>query len=271
MNFNIENYLNSLPDNTEIIDVSNKDITYIPDLSRFKNLKTLICSFNLLTSLPALTENLEYLDCSYNQINKLPTLNEYLIYLDCSENHLTHLPILNIYLITLICSSNFLKTISELNEKLELLDCSNNQLFNLYFLNKNLKTLNCSANDLIKLPYLYNNNNLKYLDCSFNKLYSFPFFNENLRAIICYDNPLYEMLDNKNYSKKNLITKTKILKKIKILNNFIFLFYCLKFKKQFRDWLWIKIREPKIKDKYKPSYLNNLDENTNLEEYLNNW
>ena len=58
MNFNIENYLYSLPDNTEIIDVSNNDLTYISDLSRFKNLKTLVCSFNLLTSLPTLTENL---------------------------------------------------------------------------------------------------------------------------------------------------------------------------------------------------------------------
>lgn len=262
MNFNIKKYLNSLPDDTEIIDVANRDITYIPDLSRFKNLKTLICSFNLLTSLPKLTEKLEHLDCSYNQINALPALNKSLKYLDCFENHLTHLPILNKDLITLICSNNFLKTLPELNEKLELLDCSGNQLFNLPFLNKNLEILNCSGNDLIKLPYL--NNNLKNLNCSFNKLYSFPFINKNLTEIIYYDNPLDEILDNRDYN-KNIITE------IKILNNFIFLFYCLKFKKQFRDWLWIKIREPKIKDKYKPDYLNNLDENTNLEDYLNNW
>ncbi len=37
--FNIEEYLNSLPDNIEVIDVSYKGLTYLPDLSRFKQFK----------------------------------------------------------------------------------------------------------------------------------------------------------------------------------------------------------------------------------------
>ena len=60
---NIERYLNSLSDNISIIDVNCKGngIVYLPDLTRFKNLKKLRCSYNQLTSLPALPPNLEEL------------------------------------------------------------------------------------------------------------------------------------------------------------------------------------------------------------------
>ena len=50
-NFDIESYLNLLPDDTVFIDISHKNLNYIPDLSRFKNLKILNCSYNKLTSL----------------------------------------------------------------------------------------------------------------------------------------------------------------------------------------------------------------------------
>jgi hypothetical protein len=43
MEFNIEEYLNSLPEDIEEIDISGKGITYLPDLSRFKKLKILEC------------------------------------------------------------------------------------------------------------------------------------------------------------------------------------------------------------------------------------
>ena len=44
--FNIENYLNSLPEDIETIDVSNKNLTYLPSLKRFYKLKKLNCSNN---------------------------------------------------------------------------------------------------------------------------------------------------------------------------------------------------------------------------------
>ena len=40
--FNIEQYINSLHDNTQIIDISFKQITYLPNLSRFKYLQKLL-------------------------------------------------------------------------------------------------------------------------------------------------------------------------------------------------------------------------------------
>ena len=48
--FNIEIYLNSLPDDITIININNKNITYLPDLTRFKNLIELDCINNKLTS-----------------------------------------------------------------------------------------------------------------------------------------------------------------------------------------------------------------------------
>jgi hypothetical protein len=39
-----------------------------------------------------------------------------------------------------------------------------------------------------------------------------------------------------------------------------------------RDFLWIKIREPKIKAQFNPRYLaENLSEETDLDEFINEW
>ena len=104
--FNIEAYINSLSEDIEIIDVSQKGLTYIPSLKRFHKLKKLDCSNNKLTSLPELNNNLQVLDCSNNKLTSLPELNNELIYLNCSYNQLTNLPELNNKLIYLNCSNN---------------------------------------------------------------------------------------------------------------------------------------------------------------------
>jgi hypothetical protein len=50
------------------------------------------------------------------------------------------------------------------------------------------------------------------------------------------------------------------------------LFYCLKFKKQFREWLWERVRHPKIMLQYHPSRIEALLEQgieiCDLEDYL---
>ena len=181
--FCIETYINNLPENTEIINVNNKQIKFLPDLTRFTNLEALYCDNNQLLTIPSLNANLCELICSYNQLTTLPTLNE----------------------------------------NLQILCCNNNQLTNLPSLNKNLKT------------FWYDNN------------------------------PIYEIIN----SHKFVIIK----KKINILHTFCHLYYCLKFKKQFRDLLWKKIREPKIIQKYHPSYLLKFlkDDNEDIDMVLNNW
>jgi hypothetical protein len=89
--------------------------------------------------------------------------------------------------------------------------------------------------------------------------------NKKLQIIYYYYNPIYEIIGDINDIEK-------IKRKMRVLNNFRFLYYCLKFKKRFRDLLWVKIREPKIRKKYSHSYLlEHLHEETDLDELLENW
>jgi hypothetical protein len=92
-----------------------------------------------------------------------------------------------------------------------------------------------------------------------------PILNENLETLFYDNNPIYDIIDS-----SNLVI---INKKIQILHKFCYLYYCLKFKTQFRNLLWKKIREPKIIQNYHPSYLYNFlkDENTDLDVVLNSW
>ena len=124
--------------------------------------------------------------------------------------------------------------------------CGHNKLTSL--LTKNLKELACSDNQLI------------YLD-----------LNESLKKFYFTDNPISEILGDP-YELISRYDKFVMNHKIRVFNNFRHLYYCLKFKKQFRDLLWVKIREPKIRKKYSHDYLvEHLHEETDLDELLENW
>ena len=236
MEFNIEDYLNSLPLDTTKINVSGKGLTYLPDLSRFKQLTHLNCSDNQLTGLPPLNNNLKCLVCDYNQLTELPPLNNKLTHLFCGDNQLTGLP--------------------PLNDNLQELNCYHNQLTWLPHLNNNLKYLICNYNQLTELPHL--NDNLRYLDCNYNPLTWLPPLNNKLQNLYCRNTNIF----NENIYKGN---------KIKILRNFRNTYYLLKFKKHFKRWLWEKVREPKIMAKFHPSHLDALEETDDLEVFLEDW
>ena len=76
MIFDIEHYLDSLPNDTTEINISHKDITYLPELTRFTKLHTLYCMNNKLTSFPSFNESLRIL---YITNNQLTTFNWLLI------------------------------------------------------------------------------------------------------------------------------------------------------------------------------------------------
>jgi Leucine-rich repeat (LRR) protein len=159
----IESYLNSLSKDISTLDISSKNIKYLPDLTRFKNLAELYCSNNQLTLLPTLPPNLKVLYCSNNQLTLLPTLPP------------------------------------------------------------------------------------------------------NLEELFCYNNPIYEIVNGDD-------SFIKIKKNIQLLNNFRHLYYCLKFKKQLKEWLWEKVREPNAKKIYNPKYLiENLGDHDDLDAVLDNW
>jgi Leucine-rich repeat (LRR) protein len=264
MEFNIETYLNVLPEDIKYIDVSNHDLEYLPPLTRFKNLEVLCCSYNRLTSLPKLNENLKKLWCRNNRLTSLPELNDKLELLYCSYNHLSLLPELNDKLELLICCDNQLTSLPELNDKLEVLNCAYNQLTSLPKLNENLEALYCYDNQLRSLPQL--NKKITKIDCDNNKLTYLPLFNNRLNSrlnfLSCKYNPISEIIDEININKQ--------IKQIHTLNKFRHLFYSLKFKEKIRDWLWLKIREPKIMEQFHPScFLKNLDEDS--EEISDKW
>ena len=162
----------------------------------------------------------------------------------------------------LYCYDNELTSLPTLPQNLEKIYCENNQLTSLPTLPENLKELNCSMNYLTSIPSLPQN--LKELYCHNNRLTSLPTLPQNLKELDCDYNPIYEIVNS------NSLFQTK--ENIQILNNFRHLYYCLKFKKQLRKWLWEKVREPNVKKIYNPIYLiENLGDEDDLDTILNNW
>jgi hypothetical protein len=154
-----------------------------------------------------------------------------------------------------------------LPETLETLNCSHNNLYTLPVLPYTLKTLVCCYNDITYLPSLPEN--LQILTCRDNNIYSLSDLPERIQIISCYKNPIYEIIKSNHYDINDV---TLLKNNIRIVNHFRHLYYCLKFKNQFRKWLWEKIREQKIIKKYHPTYLiENLYEDSDLDTVLNNW
>jgi Leucine-rich repeat (LRR) protein len=242
---NIENYLNSLPEDTKEIKVTFQGLTYLPDLSRFKKLIHLYCDGNKLTSLPKLPNKLTKLYCQDNKLTSLPQLPEKLVHLECHHNQLTSLP--------------------ELPKKMTKLYCNDNKLTSLPELPKNLKTLDCCYNNLNSLPELPKK--LCVFNCYHNNLWFIPSFPDNCFNILD-DNPIYDVLTKGD----RFAPYYEVNKNIKILNNFHKSYkgiqYALKLKQQFRHWLWVRVREPKIKEKYNPRYLSDLKDEDDLDTFL---
>ena len=157
-------------------------------------------------------------------------------------------------------------------KQLTYLYCSRNKLTLLPSLNSSLKYLDCSYNKLTKLPQF--NSNLKRLDCEHNLLTDLPYLN-NITVLNCSDNPMPHLpaLNTKlKYINCDLLCSSSIFSnKIDILMKFRFTFYCLKLKNKFKKWLWEKVREPKIMQKFHPDHLNELKDTDDLEVFLDDW
>jgi len=150
--FNIEEYLNSLPYYAKTIRIINRNLTYIPDLSSYTNIKVIHIYGNQLTELPKMSDSVVELHCSNNQLTSIKSLPPYLHTLRCSNNNLKELP--------------------ELPSSLVILSCHSNQLVDLPKLPNNMKQINCRLNRLKKLPYLPAS--IDYLDCRGNEIEHIP-------------------------------------------------------------------------------------------------
>jgi hypothetical protein len=134
MVYSVEEYLNSLPYYAKTIKIINRNLTTIPDLSSYTNIKVIHIYGNQLTELPKMSDSVVELHCSNNQLTSLKSLPPYLHTLRCSNNNLKELP--------------------ELPSSLVILSCHSNQLVDLPKLPNNMKQINCRLNRLKKLPYL---------------------------------------------------------------------------------------------------------------------
>ena len=115
------------------LDISYSSIEDIKEIRAFINLDTLICNWNLLTSLDvSRNTNLVYLDCASNKLTSL----------DLSEN--TGLTIL-------LCDGNMLTSLDVSNNTLlNHINCSSNLLFTLDF-SKNTRLFNLSIRNMHSL------------------------------------------------------------------------------------------------------------------------
>ena len=77
--------------NTEVLDLSNKNIEGILDLNKFEYLKKIICLKNKITDLQYNLDKLIYLDCSNNLIKRLIGVYDTINYLNCSSNPIEEL------------------------------------------------------------------------------------------------------------------------------------------------------------------------------------
>ena len=175
--------------------------------------------------MPKLNYRLKFLFCSHNQLKKLPKLSKKLVKLACSHNQLNRLP--------------------TLSNKLYLLNCSNNQLINLPALPSKLEIINCSHNKLINIPALPNI--IDMLICSHNQLQYLPIIPNTILNFGYNHNPIYDIINSDNINTINT--------RLSIIRRFKFLYFMLKYKKQFINFYYKKVVEPRVIIRSHPSNL----------------
>jgi hypothetical protein len=195
------------------LDVGLFNISSLEGISYFKNIKTLYCDYNKLTSIDISNNTkLEFLECTVNKLTSLDiSKNTNLKELNCPSNNLTSLdvskhPDLEI----LECAYNKLTSLDVSNNpNLKELICFNNKLDNLNLRNgnnnilnvlsvKNNSNLTCIAVDDINAS---NNKGNWIKDTAANYSESCGVLGtdefENNIQIICYPNPVKNVLQIK--------------------------------------------------------------------------
>lgn len=176
--------------NDTSVNVYNKSIADLTGIEYFTSLKTLNCSYNLITSLPILSNSVLTLNCGNNpftNLNTLPNLLQTLYCGNCSQ--LTSIQSLPNSLVNLYCSYSPLTNLPTLPNTLQKIECRSIQLTSLPTLPNSLINLDCRINQLTTLPTLPNA--LTILDCSYNQLTSFaPSMPNSLQSLNCENNLL---------------------------------------------------------------------------------
>ena len=134
------------------------------------------------------------------------------------------------------------------------------------------------------------NDKLEELYCFDNEITHLPLLNDSLINIVFNNNPIYEVLfnntinlhhvrhyyevqynDEEYYPYEIMDDMPQMLhlqKSVQTLHKFKSLFFTLKYKQKFRDFLWDKVRRPKIEEKYHPSNLQKIMDELSEEDDL---
>ncbi len=276
----------------DCINIELNDYTSLSFMN-YNNLIDLNCSYNQLTELNDLPDSLLYLNCRQNKLKKInlpPNLKTF----ECTHNQIERLKMPD-SLEEVYCAYNQIKKITHISKSLKKFNCVNNKLMklppipkdliylcvagninlSLPILNNNLKKLNCSSCKIEKIDYLPESLEYIYLTGN-NRISKLPFIKQKLNTLnikstnieidnLCY---LYDKIDNfscygcklfnqsitekdcKYYNKENINI-------LKIIYQFKFNYFLLRFKTKFMDWMW-RVREKKVMEKYSPENLEKL-------------
>lgn len=139
-----------------------------------------------------------------------------------------------------------------------------NKITKLPVLPHSLIRMTCYKNRLTELPALPPS--IEYIDCYHNKITTIPPLPDSLQEIHCYSNPIHEFLE---------MDDTATVKyRLAVMDKFKTTFYCIKYKKSLRKWLW-DIREKRAIEKYNPrnllKILEQYEEEDKIDEILSQW
>jgi len=172
--------------NLDSLDCSNDSLSSLPPLPG--QLSFLNCNYNKLTSLPNLPGSLNSLWCIQNKLDSLPALKN-VSDLECSNNQLSSIPMLSDGITKLICLHNQLESLPALPTSLQMLQCDyNSHLSSLPALPANLQMLHCSNDSMTTIPALPAT--LINFDCRSNKLINLPTLPVGLLFLWCGNNLL---------------------------------------------------------------------------------
>jgi hypothetical protein len=235
--------LPTLPNHLTFLNCGNNHLKQLPKLPDF--LEKLLCDHNHLKQLPKLPKFLDTLHCQHNELIQLPKLNKWLIHLYCCFNHIKKINF-NESLQELYIEHNLLIELSTLPDSLVVLWCPYNYLTQLPPFKLNLDIVNCSHNQLIELPNTYY---ISELYCDDNNIQYIPQLNPLITDLSIKNNPIDDFPYENEY---------ELIYILNILYNFKTFYGKEKIKAFIMNYVWTKIREPKIREQYSPANLEKL-------------
>ena len=205
------------------LSIGRKNISSLVGISYFKNLDTLDCFHNQLTSLDVSNNTaLKVLYCDDNQLTTLDVShNSSLTKLLCGSNQFKTLNISNTTLKHLSCHSTPLTTLDVSNAiALEILICSGNQLTTLDVShNAELKELSCGGNQLTSLDVSHNSA-LELLSCENTPLTTLDVsHNTALKKLSCNNTPLTTLDVSNNAALESLSCSGNQLTTLEVSHN----------------------------------------------------